>query len=107
MQSKQNGEPKPGGKQVPNQQTKPAKLTSREKQIMILLCLENTTRQIAYKLRISPHTVESHRKSLIRKTGSVSVAGVIMYAARNKYVAQALLFLLHDFLIDCPVALAV
>jgi len=35
------------------------------------------------------------------------MAGVIMYAVRNKYVAQALLFLLHDFLIDCPVALAI
>jgi len=107
MPSKQNGDPKPDSKQDPNQQTKPAKLTRREKQVMILLCMENATKQIAYTLRISRHTVESHRKSLIRKTGSVSMAGVIMYAVRNKYVAQALLFLLHDFLIDCPVALAI
>ncbi|HSV12030.1 MAG TPA: LuxR C-terminal-related transcriptional regulator [Hanamia sp.] len=107
MQSKQNGDPKKDDKQVLNRQTKPAKLTKREKEVMILLCLERTTKQIAYELRLSVHTIETYRKSLIRKTGSVCVAGVISYAFRNKYVAQALVFLLHDFVVDYAVALSV
>jgi DNA-binding CsgD family transcriptional regulator len=107
MQSKQNGDPKKDNKQVLNQQTNAAKLTKREKEVMILMCHERTTRQIAYELRLSPHTVETYRKSLIIKTGSVSIAGVIMYAFRNKYVAQALVFLLHDFMVEYAGALAV
>lgn len=100
MRSRQNEDPKKDNKKILNQQTKPAKLTPREKEVMILLCQELTTKQIAYDLGISPHTVDTHRKSLIVKTGSLCVIGVAIYACKNKYVAQTLVFLLHNFVVD-------
>ncbi|UVD79336.1 response regulator transcription factor [Myroides albus] len=58
-----------GLKQIP-------KLTRREKEILIEAALGLTTNQIAEKLFISHHTVESHRKNLIEKfqTSNLSTA---------------------------------
>jgi len=52
------------------------KLTRREKEILMEASLGLTTIQIADKLCISPHTVESHRKNLIVKfkTSNLSTA---------------------------------
>ncbi|MDQ0064168.1 response regulator transcription factor [Chryseobacterium lathyri] len=52
------------------------KLTRREKEILIEASSGLTTIQIADKLCISPHTVESHRKNLIVKfkTSNLSTA---------------------------------
>lgn len=52
------------------------KLTRREKEILLEASLGLTTIQIADKLCISPHTVESHRKNLIVKfkTSNLSTA---------------------------------
>ncbi|GAB0157924.1 response regulator transcription factor [Chryseobacterium sp. Alg-005] len=52
------------------------KLTRREKEILLEASLGLTTNQIADKLCISPHTVESHRKNLIVKfkTSNLSTA---------------------------------
>lgn len=52
------------------------KLTRREKEILVEAAAGLTTGQIAEKLFISPHTVESHRKNLIEKfkASNLSVA---------------------------------
>lgn len=56
------------------------KLTRREKEILIEASLGLTTIQIADKLCISPHTVESHRKNLIVKFKTTNLSTAIKLA---------------------------
>lgn len=56
------------------------KLTRREKEILQLIVDENTTDDIAGKLFISPTTVITHRKSLLRKLNAKNVAGLVKKA---------------------------
>lgn len=57
-------------------------ITDREKEVLALIAQEFTTSEIAEKLFISPHTVESHRKNLISKLGVRSAAGLVKYAVQ-------------------------
>lgn len=56
------------------------KLTRREKEILLEASLGLTTIQIADKLCISPHTVESHRKNLIVKFKTTNLSTAIKLA---------------------------
>lgn len=56
------------------------KLTRREKEILKLIIEELTTEEIAQKLFISPTTVISHRKSLLRKLDAKNTAGLVKNA---------------------------
>ena len=56
------------------------KLTRREKEILHLITEEYTTDEIAKKLFISPSTVITHRKSLLRKVNAKNVAGLVKKA---------------------------
>jgi DNA-binding NarL/FixJ family response regulator len=62
------------------------KLTHREQEVLELILRELTSREIAEKLFISKQTVDSHRISLMEKTGSKSVVGLIKYALRNHLI---------------------
>jgi DNA-binding NarL/FixJ family response regulator len=55
-------------------------LTRREEEILILICKQKTTDEIAAELFISPKTVNGHRNNLLQKTGSRNVAGLVAYA---------------------------
>ncbi|MBA2611507.1 MAG: response regulator transcription factor [Bacteroidetes bacterium] len=55
-------------------------LTTRELEILKLVCEEFTTADIAEKLFISPRTVETHRKNIIEKTKTKTIVGLIKYA---------------------------
>lgn len=55
-------------------------ITRREKDILSLIAEGYTTSQIADKLFISTHTVESHRKNLMEKFSASSMPMVIKYA---------------------------
>lgn len=57
-------------------------LTDREKDVLTLIAKEMTSHEIAEKLFISHHTVESHRKNLIAKLGVRSLAGLVKYAVK-------------------------
>jgi len=61
-------------------------LTSREIEILKLISLEYTSTEIADKLFISPLTVETHRKHLIKKTNSRSVVGLVKFAMNNNII---------------------
>ena len=67
-----------------NEHINSAALTSREKEIVKLIAHEQTNKQIAAALFISPRTVETHRKNIFRKTGVKSIAGLIRYAFEHK-----------------------
>jgi DNA-binding NarL/FixJ family response regulator len=61
-------------------------LTNREKEILKLICLQYSTAEIAEKIFISPRTVEGHRNSLLLKTESRNVAGLVVFAIQNKVI---------------------
>lgn len=56
------------------------KLTRREKEVLIEAALGLTTTEIADKLFISSHTVESHRKNLIVKFNTKNLSSAIKLA---------------------------
>src|SRR5690606_35845794 len=58
----------------------PAVLTERETEILHLLARGRSTRQIADRLHLSPHTVQTHRKSIIRKLNIQSPTEFVIYA---------------------------
>lgn len=59
---------------------KQSQLSPREIEIIRLIAKEYTTSQISKELFLSEHTVETHRKNIIRKTGVKSVVGLVNYA---------------------------
>lgn len=61
-------------------------LTTRENEILQLICEQKTTAEIADQLCLSPRTVEGHRNNLLLKTASKNIAGLVVYAIQNKVV---------------------
>ena len=61
--------------------------TKREIEVLDLICKQYTTNDIADSLFISPRTVEGHRNNLLLKTESKNVAGLVIYALKNKMVS--------------------
>jgi DNA-binding NarL/FixJ family response regulator len=55
-------------------------LTTRERDVLAGVALGRTNKEIAASLGISPRTVETHRESLMRKTGVRTVAGLTRLA---------------------------
>lgn len=61
-------------------------LSDRERDVLVLVARGLTNKEIASELVISPHTVISHRKNIVHKTGIRSVAGLTVYAVLNKLI---------------------
>lgn len=61
-------------------------LSTRELEILNLICEEYSTYQIASELFISPRTVDTHRKNILRKTEAKSIVGLIRFAIENQLV---------------------
>jgi DNA-binding CsgD family transcriptional regulator len=61
-------------------------LTSREKEVLQLICAERTTQEIAEQLFISSRTVEGHRNNLLSKLGCRNTAGLVVYAVQSGLV---------------------
>ena len=61
-------------------------LSSREKEVLQLIADGFTNPQIASKLFISMHTVDSHRKNLLTKFAVNNTAGLIKLAAKYNMV---------------------
>lgn len=60
-------------------------LTDREIDVLVLLSQGLSSKQIADKLNISIHTVNTHRKNITHKTGIKSVAGLTVYATLHNF----------------------
>lgn len=54
-----------------------ANLSERERQIMDLIAQGKTSKQIAYELNISIHTVNTHRRNMLSKTNSANSTELI------------------------------
>ena len=63
------------------------KLTKREVEVISLIAEEYTTQEIADKLFLSKHTIESYRKNLITKLNVRNLAGLTKYAIKKGYVS--------------------
>ena len=59
-------------------------LSARELEVLNLLSLGFSSKEVAERLFISPNTVEYHRKQLLRKTGSRNAAELIGNAFRMR-----------------------
>lgn len=66
--------------------TESHELSERERDVLVLVARGLTNKEIASELNISPHTVMSHRKNIVHKTGIRSVAGLTVYAVLNKLI---------------------
>ena len=64
-------------------------LSNRETDVLIALVKGMTNKEISDKLFISIHTVITHRKNIIRKTGIKSVSGLTVYALLNNLVDES------------------
>lgn len=62
-------------------------LTSRELEVLQLICKQKSTIEIGEKLFISPRTVEGHRNNLLLKTESKNIAGLVVFAIQNNFVS--------------------
>lgn len=67
----------------------PAYLTERERAIIRLLADGLTTTEIADKLHISSHTVDTHRKNLMNKLNQKNIASLVKYAVENGYAGDS------------------
>jgi len=61
-------------------------LNERELQILELICNEFTATEIADKLCLSVRTIEGYRQKLIDKAGVKNIAGLVVFAVKNKFV---------------------
>lgn len=64
-------------------------LSNREIDVLVALAKGLTNKEISDQLFISVHTVITHRKNIIRKTGIKSVSGLTVYALLNNLVDES------------------
>lgn len=60
-------------------------LTSRELEVMLMICQGLTSQEISDKLHISAKTVETHRSNIFIKSNVRNTAGLIVWAIKNQY----------------------
>ncbi len=65
----------------------PVILSERESEIIILIAEGYTNNQIAEKLFLSNHTINTHRKNIMAKLGVKNTAGIVMYAVKTNLVS--------------------
>lgn len=59
-------------------------VTDREIEIIVEIALGLSNKQIADKLHLSTHTVNTHRKNIMLKLGVNNTAGIVMFAVKNQ-----------------------
>lgn len=64
----------------------PVSLSDREIQIIRFIAEGYTNSQIAAIVYLSNHTVNTHRKNIMKKLGVNNTAGIVMYAVKEQMV---------------------
>lgn len=62
-------------------------LTPRQREILQMIAEGNSTKQIAFALEVSVKTVETHKAALMERLGIHDIAGLVLYAVRNRLVS--------------------
>ena len=65
----------------------PVQLSERELQIIQYIAEGYTNSQIAAIIYLSNHTVNTHRKNIMKKLGVNNTAGIVMYAVKTEMVS--------------------
>ena len=65
----------------------PVHISERELEIITLIAEGYTNNEIAEKLFLSPHTVNTHRKNILQKLGVNNTAAIVMYAVKTQLVS--------------------
>lgn len=65
-------------------------VSEREVEVIKLIALGLSNKQIADKLCLSLHTVNTHRKNILQKLKVNNTAGVVMFAVKNNLLEQEL-----------------
>lgn len=61
-------------------------INERELNILQFTCDELTATEIGEKLSLSARTVEGYKRDLLEKTGTKNIAGLVIFAIKNKLV---------------------
>ncbi len=72
----------------PNAETSNFSLTERELEIIKLISLEYSGKEISQELSISPNTVETHRKNLVKKLNVKNSIGLVKFALKHNLINQ-------------------
>lgn len=64
-------------------------LSNREVDVLVCVAKGMTNKDISDMLNISVHTVVTHRKNIVKKTGIKSVSGLTVYALLNNLVEES------------------
>lgn len=62
-------------------------ISKRECEIITLIAEGFTNAQIAEKLFLSAHTINTHRKNIMAKLGVKNTAGIVMYAVKTNLIS--------------------
>lgn len=62
----------------------PIKFSDKEIRILKLISEDKTTEEISKEIFLSPRTIETIRQNMKSKVGAKTIAGLVMYAMRNK-----------------------
>ena len=65
----------------------PVLISKREQEIITMIAEGYTSAQIADKLFLSAHTVNTHRKNIMSKLGVKNTAGIVMYAVKSNLIS--------------------
>ncbi|MFT7611087.1 MAG: DNA-binding NarL/FixJ family response regulator [Parvicellaceae bacterium] len=65
----------------------PISLSQREMEVITHIAEGYTNTQVADMLFLSSHTVNTHRKNIMRKLGVNNTAGIVMYAVKTQLVS--------------------
>ena len=66
-----------------NDNNRSADLTRRQREILQMVAEGHTTKSIAYNLKVSSKTIESHRQQVMQKLGLHSIAELTKYALQE------------------------
>lgn len=70
-------------KDLPQEPRKGLSISRREQEIIYYISQGYTSRKIAYELNLSEYTVNTHRKNIMRKTGTSNMVDMLLFAANN------------------------
>ena len=62
----------------------PVKFSDKELRILRCIAEDKTTEEISKEVFLSPRTIETIRQNMKQKVGAKTIAGLVMYAMRNK-----------------------
>ena len=62
----------------------PIKLSEKELKILKCIAEDKTTEEISAEVYLSPRTIETIRQRMKEKVGAKTIAGLVMYAMRNR-----------------------